>query len=81
MKSQHAGASKLICLWILLNSELWGDLSVNEIWIEDIEFVALDHLQVIYDAKSPGKKVTESSLTIGKEAKSNCRSDDDNMMS
>ncbi len=45
MEPQYACAPKFISFWIFLNCEFWGNLPVDEVWIEHIELVALDHLQ------------------------------------
>lgn len=49
MKSKDTGASKLISLWVFLNCELRSHLPVYEVWVENIEFIPLDHLQLDKD--------------------------------
>lgn len=45
MEPEHACAPELISLRILLNAVLWSNLPVDEVRVENIEFVSLDNLQ------------------------------------
>lgn len=47
MESENTGAAKLVCFRILLNGKFRSNLPVYEIRVENIEFVALHHLQPI----------------------------------
>ena len=44
MKTQQACGAVLICLGVLLKVKRGGLALVDEIWVEDVELVALDHL-------------------------------------